>query len=394
MIVFLVEAQINIAPKANVSVLTVSTHKENPSSKSTDGNRLELSEVINGSSDIIAEFDKEYVLHYVIVYGDIQDERKTPEVPFYLSPGSGSYKRKPQSIDSSKGKRINIYYLDFLMTLETAVRLNEENFTLKEIEIYTLGSGNPNEKPMIYRGCFNEFPLKDIKGSVSFVNCGLKCSNSFIYAAFKEDVCYCGNEIDENDQQRQSCCNISRQNSFKTCGGNVGFSVYLVNIQLPTYDNCFTPKRRVVEDRQPIMVNMTISKCIRACDNHSHASLKAGGFCACRNETLGSKSTGCDAPCPGDPTKFCGGLYSLDVYTTCKTAKSLPCTKLFHCAGEFDEYGVCHGGCKSGYIGEYCLERGMIPEKEEEEQASGTPETHSEQKLIPLVTPFILAWTL
>lgn len=71
-VAFIAEAQINIAMRANVSVLTVSTHKKKPSFTSTDGNRLELSELMLESSDIIAEFDSEYVLHYVIVYGNIQ----------------------------------------------------------------------------------------------------------------------------------------------------------------------------------------------------------------------------------------------------------------------------------------------------------------------------------
>ena len=47
-----------------------------------------------------------------------------------------------------------------------------------------------------------------------------------------------------------------------------------MNVQLPAYDNCYTPQRKIVQARMPEMKNMTVIKCIKACDNLSLALLK------------------------------------------------------------------------------------------------------------------------
>lgn len=38
----------------------------------------------------------------------------------------------------------------------------------------------------------------------------------------------------------------------------------------------------------------------------------------------------------------------------------LTCEKLFHCANGYDKFGVCIGGCKSGFEGEHCIEKGEL----------------------------------
>ena len=66
----IVAAEVNVAPKANMTLRTHSTKKVKQILKGTDGNRLEVSDILNGSTEISVRFEEKYIIHYFIIYGD------------------------------------------------------------------------------------------------------------------------------------------------------------------------------------------------------------------------------------------------------------------------------------------------------------------------------------
>lgn len=43
-------------------------------------------------------------------------------------------------------------------------------------------------------------------------------------------------------------------------------------------------------------------------------------------------------------------------FLACSTGRSLACSLLLRCSDYYDDYGVCIGGCQTGFSGLHCLE--------------------------------------
>ncbi|KAF9456639.1 glycosyl hydrolase family 71-domain-containing protein [Collybia nuda] len=224
-----------------------------------------------------------------------------------------------------------------------------------------------------YLGCYPDFPPRTLNNGInnsipnqSVATCLNMCSSAnYSFGGTEFGVeCWCSNAITAGiNLVSANECNMSCSgNSSDTCGAGNRISLYsAIGVKPSTTPSPTSPSstaptptlvpapagsaysyygcvaegtfgsRRALTGPSFSQNNMTPQTCQSLCTGYQFAGVEYGLQCFCGNSLRNNGATGavidsdsCGVPCAGDPSKKCGGSWTLSVYSKGSTGNTLP----------------------------------------------------------------------
>lgn len=180
-----------------------------------------------------------------------------------------------------------------------------------------------------YLGCYSDdaqrgLPIALMASGTTVESCvELARARGYAYAGLQAGYqCFAGNSLAYERKDEGNCKTQCAARRGETCGGTWFNSVYATGLNPPPLDyaGCH------VDDPSRALPNLligngaTIERCIdlARAQGYAYAGLQAGyqcfagnvlGYCAAREDD-------CNAPCPSDPKRKCGGAWRASIYRT------------------------------------------------------------------------------
>lgn len=192
-----------------------------------------------------------------------------------------------------------------------------------------------------YSGCYNDRTYSRVLGgpsrkdsSVDEKSCTAWCAGYEFAGVEFGNECYCGHQLASYSVKTpdQECNMPCAKNGSQPCGGSNRVSLFASSLIATTNPGpngwvsvgCYNDSRftRTLAQPQVLAVGgqgMTVGQCTTACQQQSYryAGLEYADECYCGDTiqySAGPAASGCDMPCYGNSSEFCGGANTINLY--------------------------------------------------------------------------------
>ncbi|CDZ98531.1 beta-1,6-N-acetylglucosaminyltransferase, contains WSC domain [Phaffia rhodozyma] len=178
--------------------------------------------------------------------------------------------------------------------------------------------------------------------------CLQRCSaQGSTYAGLQGYNCYCGDSLKNSNLLADSSCTTTcGGDDFELCGGYLALTVYGPEQLAAAANSTWTDVGcwlttingvSALSGSQTSDGSMTLDLCQSRCAFGGFAFSGVGQYnCYCGDSLSTSTAVDaryCDATCPGDSSKTCGGAYGMSVYRSSTAAVSLPASNTWTSLG-------------------------------------------------------------
>ena len=201
-----------------------------------------------------------------------------------------------------------------------------------------------------YQGCYSDSASNRVLSSASYTNntamteesCVVHCASKGYPMAGVEyaDECYCGYNLDSSSSKEvETDCNMACSgNSAEICGAGNRITVFSAATTGPVSNpgsggwmslGCYsdsTNARTLRSSQAALGSGMTVTQCTTTCQQRGfqYAGLEYANECYCDSsiQNGAGAASGCNMPCSGNSTEFCGGPNRLNLYQLSSTTQS------------------------------------------------------------------------